>query len=196
MEIPTSSLEWIRVLHHRLQKCCSRDDQVRISRALFRLILSGKLDGKDLRLTEEEANDSFNRFVVPAIKGAKLRFGIGEIQASIEEKSLFCLCFASIAKREIHLTELLNLIEYPVVYGLFSKRCKTAPKDQQLAQWFKLEKKNLSKTQIHFFLCLWTFYVISNQCILGPQACDLLGFRAILESLECLSVCDLLKIAL
>lgn len=181
---PETALEFIEHVHALLQKSPSVSKTQRLGRALMQLLMTGSFHGSDLFVqhNNEECAPAadLSQHLPTWAKHTRHSFEIGNIKATSAQILFYLQCLASLVKRGFqlddgvpaHCTALLSLISMPETSTELDKITEC----DRIARQFK-QLSNLTTTQTHSFLMLWSFCILSLRLTRLPTM-DLVGMKS------------------
>lgn len=179
--LPTNALGWLDFLHDDF----ARTGDITTARALFRLLLLGQFEGRDVFGVQGACNQA----KVPQFaKRATIHFGVGGRPATKNQAWLYIDIIASLVKREFTLYDLLprfiGVVDQSWVQPFADTSADVILKGKNHVCW-KLARKlksghmgMLSQAQRHAFLILWIFWVMSNhECFVDGEEINFFRFH-------------------
>lgn len=182
--LPVSAIEWITFLLQDLKQTHS----AMTTRALFSMLLFGKMCGKDV--FEGKSACASHLSHPGMLKIVTVDFGIAAPRATENQKQLYFDCLRQLAEEDKNTEQLLSVLQSndaftKQYFDLFTNSQEDVIAlhsfDEhpcwKLAVEFKAQQSKFDMKTKHFFFILWAFWAIRNRNSIGSKLkIDLVGF--------------------
>ena len=178
--LPRDPVGWWKYLHREFTKTGNR----RAARALFQLLLLGEFNGADVFGVGGPCADcdvpEFNKY-------ATISFGVGGKEPT--PRWLYFEIIASLVKRGVQLSDLLPAnFRHEAWIEPFADTLIAKPETHvcwNLARsCLRGDMDALTVEQMHAFLILWAFWVVSNHASFARLEVDLLQFQPTIQNVS------------